>query len=174
MACYLCVDEGVWSPSDKVPKRVETVRWKPISESHGVKGQDQSNRVKLIKSPHAPSSRYRPTGTNFLRIGDKGRSCTSLVFVQVVRLQVYNLPVRNCSTTGVQGSPKLLVVINYVERVNPVPSPSGQANRKASCWRSGVWCIMKRTPCCNDKDTGWNITGSVKMLKSCRCLITRT
>ena len=56
MACYLCADEGVWSPSDKVPKRVETVRKKPIRKFRPVKGKDLINRVKLIKESNAPPS----------------------------------------------------------------------------------------------------------------------
>ena len=60
------------------------------------------------------------------------------VFAYMVRLQVSNVLVRNRRTIGVQDSPKSFVVINYVERGNPAPSPYGQANRKASCWRSGV------------------------------------
>jgi len=38
------------SPSDKVPKRVETVRWKPIPESHGIKGEGPSNKVRIIEN----------------------------------------------------------------------------------------------------------------------------
>ncbi len=62
----------------------------------------------------------------------------SLVLAQAVRLQLSNLAARNCRTAGVQGASKLLVMINYLERGNPVPSPSGQVNREANCWRSGV------------------------------------
>ena len=54
MACYRWADDGVWSPSDKVPKREETVRWNPIRESHPVKGKGQDNMVKLIKESYAP------------------------------------------------------------------------------------------------------------------------
>ena len=54
MACYRWADDGVWSPSDKVPKWEETVRWKPIRKSHPVKGKGQGNMVKLIKESYAP------------------------------------------------------------------------------------------------------------------------
>lgn len=63
------------------------------------------------------------------------------MFAQVVRLQLSNVAVRNCRTSGVQDAPKLLVVINYVERVNPACSPdakSGRHYRKACCWRGGT------------------------------------
>ena len=55
---------------------------------------------------------------NLLRL--IGFNCASLVFAQVVRLQLSNVAVRNCRTTGVQDAPKLLIVINYAERGNPV------------------------------------------------------
>ena len=58
----------------------------------------------------------RPTGIN--------RSKTHFpVFVCAFRLQVANVPVRNCSNAGVQASPKLSVLINYAERGNAVTSP---------------------------------------------------
>jgi len=41
-------------------------------------------------------------------------------------------------TVGVQAPPKLSECIIYVERGNSGLSPYGQANCKASCWRSGV------------------------------------
>ena len=28
-------------------------------------------------------------------------------------------------------------LVRFAERINPVPSPIGQANRKACCWRYG-------------------------------------
>ena len=97
------------------------MRRKPIPESHGVKGKDLSNRVRLIECPQASVSGNWPTETN------RSKLCF-LVLAQVVRLQVYNVLVRNCGTTGVQDAPKLLIRINFVERVNPVPSP---------VWRAG-------------------------------------
>jgi len=58
-----------------------------------------------------------------------GQSCASLVFAQAVRLQLSNVAARNCRTAGVQGAPKLLDVINYVERVDPVTSPAAMSGR---------------------------------------------
>ena len=55
-----------------------------------------------------------------------------------VRMQVANVPVRNRRTAGVQAPPKLSIMIDYVERGSPGPLLYEQANRKASCWRSGV------------------------------------
>jgi len=40
----------------------------------------------------------------------------------------------------------------------------GKANREASCWRSGLRCHCKRRPCCNGRDTGFDIPGSVRRL----------
>jgi len=51
---------------------------------------------------------------------------------QVTGLIIRLTRIRNCGITGVENSPKLLIVVNYTERGNPVPPPSGQANRKAS------------------------------------------
>ena len=52
-----------------------------------------------------------------------GQSCASLVFAQAVRLQLSNVAARNCRTAGVQDAPKLLDMINYVERANPDDTP---------------------------------------------------
>ena len=71
------------------------------------------------------------------------------------------------------GPPKLSMMSNHAERGTPVPSPPGQANRKASCWRSGSRRLRKRMPCCNGGDTEWNILGSVRRLTSGGCLVTR-
>lgn len=56
----------------------------------------------------------------------------------VVRLQVANVPARNRCTTGVQAPPTLSIMSENAERGNPVPSPFGQANREAGCWRVGL------------------------------------
>jgi hypothetical protein len=55
---------------------------------------------------------------------------------------------------GRQSGPKVFAV-RYVERGNPMPSPLGQANRKACCGRYGVRWWKKPRPSCNGVDTGW-------------------
>ena len=90
--------------------------------------------------------RYRPTGVN------RSKACFS-VFACMVRLQVSNVPVTRLYDRRRPGPPKLSTKSNHVERGTPVPSPSGQANRKASCWRSGSRSLKKRMPRCNGGDT---------------------
>jgi hypothetical protein len=75
--------------------------------------------------------------------------------------------------TGVQDPPKLSVKVKTWNVVPQVLRPSGQANRKASCWRSGSRCLKKRMPFCNGRDIECNILGSVRRLTSGRCLFTR-
>ena len=62
MACYRCADDGVWSPSDKVPKRVETVRRIPISESHGVKGEGLRSYGEINRKSVSVVTGNEPTG----------------------------------------------------------------------------------------------------------------
>ena len=121
--------------------------------------------VKLTEEPHAPSVSDRPTGDN------RSKACFS-VFACVVRLQVSNVPVRVCLTIGVQAPPKLSIKSSHLERGTPVPPPFGQANRKASCWRSGSRSLRKRTPGCNGRDTGCDIPGSVRWLTFGWCFVT--
>ena len=45
--------------------------------------------------------------------------------------------------------------VRYVECVNPMPSPKGQANRKACCRWYGVRWWKKRRQSCNGVDTDW-------------------
>ena len=50
------------------------------------------------------------------------------------RMRVVNVPVRNRRTAGVQASPKLSVMVDYVEREKAVTPPCaryGRQNRKA-------------------------------------------
>ena len=54
--------------------------------------------VRVLEEPHASSTSYisyRPTGVN------RSMACFP-VFACVVRLQVSNVPARDCRTTGVQ------------------------------------------------------------------------
>ena len=76
-----------------------------------------------------------PTGINRL-------NHSSLSKDGAVRIQVANVLVRNRRTAGVQASPKLSITIDYVERGSPGPLLSEQANREASCWRSGMRCLQ--------------------------------
>ena len=139
MACYRWADDGVWSPSDNIPKWDETVRWNPIRKSHPVKGYGQNNKVKLIEESYAPLGKYRSTETNRSKR-------VSLCLHEVIRLQVSNVPVRNCWIIGVQISPKLFVMVNYVERGNVTSPPcamQGRHNRKACCWSGGIDNVEK-------------------------------
>jgi len=81
--------------------------------------------VRLIKDPHAPSEVQRTYGDyDPQKNADSRFKICFLVFTYVVRLQVSNVLVRNCRTTGVQGSPKSLnIVINYAERGKVVYPP---------------------------------------------------
>jgi hypothetical protein len=56
----------------------------------------------------------------------------------LVRVQVDNVLARNCSTIGVQDTPKSFTG-SFMRNAEPQRlRPSGQANRKACCWRSGL------------------------------------
>jgi len=82
--------------------------------------------VRSIKVPltHRQASN-RPTGIN--------RSKTHFpVFVCTVRIQVANVPVRNCRTVGVQVSPKLSTEIKYAKRGNAVISPYAKYGRSTA------------------------------------------
>jgi len=68
------------------------------------------------------------------------------------RVQVANVPARDPISAGVQDPPKLSVKVKTWNVVPQVLRPPGQANRKASCWRSGSRCLKKRMPCCNGRD----------------------
>lgn len=90
--------------------------------------------VKLIEESYAPPGKYRPTETNRSKR-------VSLCLHEVVRLQVSNVPVRNCRTTGVQISPKLFAMVNYAERGKVTSSPcamQGRHYRKACCWSGNI------------------------------------
>ena len=70
------------------------------------------------------------------------------MLAQAVRLQPSNLAARNCSTAGVQSTPKLLDMINYVERGNPVLRLLGrltvrQAVGGLGCDALGSECLTK-------------------------------
>lgn len=61
----------------------------------------------------------------------------------VVRMQVANVLARNCGTAGVQDTPKSLIG-SFMGNVEPQSfAPLGQANRKASCGRSGLRCLKE-------------------------------
>ncbi len=92
----------------------------------------------------------------------------------VVRLQVANVPARNCNTTGVQGAPKSFTG-SFMRNVEPrLLRPLGQANRKASCGRAGLRCLKKANAfAVMAKDTGCDIPGSERRLIFGRCLSTR-
>ena len=122
--------------------------------------------VKLAEEPHAPSVSDRPTGDN------RSKACFS-VFACVVGLQVFNVPVTGLQDYRRPGPPKLSIKSSHVERGTLVPPPSGQANRKASCWRSRSRSFRKRRPCCNGGDTGCDIPGPVRRLTFGWCLVTR-
>ena len=153
MACYLRADEGVWSPSDKVPNRVEIARWIPIRKFRPVKGKDLINRVKLIKESHAPSSRDRLIGT----IRSKRVSMCSH---DAARMQVSNVPARNCSAAGVQIPPKLIagLLTRNVEKL-----PLRHAQRMASkTVRHAVGVVAlrgwkKQMLFCNEADRAWPV-----------------
>ena len=156
MACYLRADEGVWSPSDKVPKRVETVRWKPIRKFCPVKGKDLINMVKLIKESHAPSLRDRPTGT----IRSKRVAMCSH---DAARLQVSNVPARNWCAAGVQIPPKLItgLLTRNVEKLplRHVQHMAGKTVRHAF----GVVVLRgwkKQKLLCNEADRAWDMAQS--------------
>ena len=93
----------------------------------------------------------------------------------VVRMQVANVPARNFSTTGVQGTPKSFTG-SFMRNVETrLLRPLGQANRKASYWRAGLRCLKKANALAvMARDTGCDIPGSVRRLIFGRCLITRT
>jgi hypothetical protein len=56
--------------------------------------------VRTFEGPHAPSARNRPTGAI-------GSQACFFVFACVAKLQVSNVPARDCRATGVQVPPKL-------------------------------------------------------------------
>jgi len=61
-------------------------------------------------------------------------------FAHAGRMRVANVPVRNRRTAGVQASPKLFAMVDYVERGKAVTPPCarhGRQNRKACSWRDG-------------------------------------
>ena len=61
----------------------------------------------------------------------------------VVRVQVANVLARNCSTIGVQDTPKSFTG-SFMRNVEPqCLRPHGQANRKACCWRAGLRCLKE-------------------------------
>ena len=93
---------------------------------------------------------------------------------QAVRLQVANVPARNCRTTGVQDTPKSFSG-SFMRNVETrLLRPSGQANRKASCWRAGLRCLKKaKAFAVMARDTGCDIPGSARRLIFGRCLSTR-
>ena len=62
---------------------------------------------------------------------------------QAGRMQVANVLARNFRTVGVQGTPKSLTG-SFMRNVEPQRlRPSGQANRKACCWRTGLRCLKE-------------------------------
>ncbi|MCP4609531.1 MAG: hypothetical protein GY845_12535 [Planctomycetes bacterium] len=115
------------------------MRWNPIRESHPVKGKGQDNMVKLIKESYAPL-----LGTDLHETNRSKR--VSLCLHEVIRLQVSNVPARDCRIIGVQTSPKLSVMVNYMERGNVTSSPcatQGKHYRKACCWSGGIDNVEK-------------------------------
>ncbi len=61
----------------------------------------------------------------------------------LVKVQVINVFARNCRTIGVQDTPKSFTG-SFMRNVEPQSlRPSGQANRKACCGRSGLRCLKE-------------------------------
>ena len=94
-----------------------------------------------MKESHASSSETKPTSANRLKACFPVLAC-------VTKLQISNVFARNSGVTGVE-TKLSMYKNNYVERDTPSPSPIGQVNRKADCWRFGSRCFMKRIACCN-------------------------
>ena len=62
---------------------------------------------------------------------------------QAGRMQVANVLARNFRTVGVQDTPESLTG-SFMWNVEPQRlRPSGQANRKACCWRTGLRCLKE-------------------------------
>jgi len=123
------------------------------SENPTRQGQGSDNMARIYKGPHAPSEVSQPTGMNRSEAGFP-------VFVCVERLQVSNVPAHDPISIGVQVPPKLSTMLDCAERGTPGPSPSGQANRKAGCGRSGLKCLHEVNARLHGRDTECNILGS--------------
>ena len=90
--------------------------------------------ARIYKGLHAPSVSTDLPGLS-------GQRHASSVFACVERLQVSNVPVRDPFPAGVQILPKSVIMVNYVERGNPVTSPGaipGRHYRKACFWRDRI------------------------------------
>jgi len=90
--------------------------------------------MKLIEESYASAGKYRPKKINRSKH-------VSLCEHGVVKLQVDNVPARNCRTNGVQIPSKLFVMVKYVERGNTIISPCakhGRHYRKACCWSGSI------------------------------------
>ncbi len=109
--------------------------------------------VKLIKESLASS-----TATDLLEINRSKH--VSLCLHDLIRLQVYYVLARNCSITGVQTSPKLSVMVRYVERGNAVFPPYAMYGRQTVRHAIGMTVLRmwkKRMPFCNEMDRTCNM-----------------
>ena len=82
------------------------------------------------------------------------------VCMNVVRLQVSNVPVRNCSTTGVQIPSKVLIMVMYAERGKAVSSPCARHGRQTVRHVVGGAARRvrkKQKPSCNEEDRACNM-----------------
>ena len=109
--------------------------------------------ARLTKGPYASS---RPVSLPGL-IGQRRGASRVL---RVTKLQVANVPVRNCRVTGVQGPPKLPMMVNYEERGKAVCPPCaihGKPTARQAHEGAVVRTWKMQKPLCNGVDRGCNI-----------------
>ena len=111
-------------------------------------GPGTSHMVKTSGCPYVSSKSDRPTGC-------KRSKAFSLCRKQVVRLQVSNVLVWNCRTTGVQGTPKSLIgsiMWNVLTQSHRLTQSQAGITVRRAVGVAGERIWKKQRPVCNGLD----------------------